>query len=65
MANEYQKINTLFMRDANNIIMPDKMTCPEFDYLKDCRWECTEKNRRHKYSLRCCFLIPICRKRFR
>lgn len=43
MANEYQKINTLFMRDANNIIMPDKMTCPEFDYLKDCRWECTEK----------------------
>lgn len=43
MANEYQKINTLFLRDENNIIMPDKFTCLEFDYLKDCLWECTEK----------------------
>lgn len=43
MANDYQKINTLFMRDVNNIIMPDSMSCPEFEYLKDCLWECTEK----------------------
>lgn len=43
MANEYQKINTLFLRDENNIIIPDKFTCPEFSYLKDCLWECTEK----------------------
>lgn len=43
MANEYQKINTLFLRDESNIIIPDKFTCPEFDFLKDCLWECTEK----------------------
>lgn len=43
MANEYQKINTLFLRDEHNIIMPDCMTCKEFEYLKDCAWECTEK----------------------
>jgi len=43
MANEYQKINTLFLRDESNIIIPDKFTCPEFSYLKDCLWECTEK----------------------
>lgn len=43
MANDYQKINTLFLRDESNIIIPDKFTCPEFHYLKDCLWECTEK----------------------
>lgn len=43
MANEYQKINTLFLRDENNIIMPDNFTCPEFSYLQNCSWECTEK----------------------
>lgn len=43
MANEYQKINTLFLRDESNIIIPDKFTCPEFHFLKDCVWECTEK----------------------
>lgn len=43
MANDYQKINTLFLRDENNIIIPSKFTCSEFDYLKDCLWECTEK----------------------
>ncbi len=43
MANEYQKINTLFLRDKNNIIIPDRFTCPEFEFLKDCLWECTEK----------------------
>lgn len=43
MARDYQKINTLFMRDENNIIMPDTLTCPEFNYLKNVPWECTEK----------------------
>lgn len=43
MARDYQKINTLFLRDVNNIIMPDTVTCPEFDYLKNLPWECTEK----------------------
>ena len=40
---DYQKIDTLFMRDENSIIMPDKFTLPEFEYLKDNKWECTEK----------------------
>lgn len=43
MANDYQKINTLFLRDENNIIIPDRFTCAEFEYLKDNKWECTEK----------------------
>lgn len=43
MANEYQKINTLFLRDENNIIIPTRMTCAEFEYLKDVKWEATEK----------------------
>lgn len=43
MNTEYQKINTLFMRDENNIIIPDMFTCPEFEYLKDLKWEATEK----------------------
>lgn len=40
---EYQKINTLFKRDSKNIIIPSQFTLPEFDYLKDNIWECTEK----------------------
>lgn len=40
---EYQKINTLFKRDAKNIIIPTQYTCNEFEYLKDVPWECTEK----------------------
>ena len=40
---DYQKINTLFMRDENSIIMPNNMTCDEFEYLKSLKWECTEK----------------------
>lgn len=40
---DYQKINTLFMRDEKNIIIPTQMTCQEFEYLKDNLWECTEK----------------------
>ena len=40
---EYQKINSLFKRDANNIIIPSQFTLPEFEYLKDTKFECTEK----------------------
>ena len=40
---EYQKINTLFKRDENNIIIPEEYTMEEFVYLKDCKFECTEK----------------------
>lgn len=40
---EYPKIQTLFKRDNSNIIIPSKFTLPEFEYLKDCKWECTEK----------------------
>ena len=40
---EYPKIQTLFLRDEKSIIIPNKFTYPEFEYLKDCKWECTEK----------------------
>ena len=40
---EYPKINTLFKRDENNIIIPEEYTMEEFVYLKDCKFECTEK----------------------
>ena len=40
---EYQKINTLFKRDENNIIILEEYTMEEFVYLKDCKFECTEK----------------------
>ena len=40
---EYQKIQTLFKRDEKNIIIPSIFTLPEFEYLKDCKWEATEK----------------------
>lgn len=40
---DYQKINTLFMRDEKHIIMPGHFTAPEFEYLKDNLWEATEK----------------------
>lgn len=43
MNTDYQKINTLFKRDENNIIIPTMMTCEEFEYLNNCKWECTEK----------------------
>ena len=32
---EYQKINTLFKRDANNIIIPTEYTLEEFEYLNN------------------------------
>ena len=43
MKSDYQKINTLFMRDENSIIIPTMLTLPEFEYLKELKWECTEK----------------------
>ena len=39
----YQKINTLFKRDSKNIIIPESVSRPEFEELKDIEWECTEK----------------------
>lgn len=49
MAQYYQKINTIFKRDQNpgkyhNCIMPEMgFTQEEFEYLRDCKFECTEK----------------------
>lgn len=40
---KYQKINTCFLRDANNVIMPNHFTSKVFDNLKDLKWEGTEK----------------------
>ena len=42
--NTYQKINTIFMRDARNVIMPyDGFTEPEFEYLRGLKWRGEEK----------------------
>ena len=42
--NTYQKINTIFMRDAKNVIMPyDPFTEPEFEYLRHNKWHASEK----------------------
>jgi len=42
--NTYQKINTIFMRDAKNVIMPyDGFTEPEFEYLRGLKWRGEEK----------------------
>lgn len=43
MIMNYPKINTLFKRDENNIIIPSQFTEHSFEYLKDNKWECTEK----------------------
>ena len=49
MAQYYPKINTIFKRDQNpgkyhNCIMPNEgFTQPEFEFLRDCKFECTEK----------------------
>lgn len=40
---EYQKIQSLFKRDNRHCIIPEQFTYPEFEALKNCRWECTEK----------------------
>ena len=42
--NTYQKINTIFMRDAKNVIMPyESFTEPEFEYLRGLKWRAEEK----------------------
>lgn len=42
--NTYQKINTIFMRDAKNVIMPyEPFTEPEFEYLRGLKWRGEEK----------------------
>ena len=49
MAQYYQKINTIFKRDQNpgkyhNCIMPNEgFTQAEFEFLRGCKFECTEK----------------------
>lgn len=41
---EYSKINTIFNRDTNNIIMLHSgYVRPEVEWLKDCLWEATSK----------------------
>lgn len=42
--NTYQKINTLYKRDDNNIIMQHyEWVSPEFEYLRPLLWDATEK----------------------
>lgn len=40
---EYQKIDTLFLRDEKNIIIPNRFTNSIFEELQHLKWECTEK----------------------
>lgn len=40
---EYPKIQTIFMRDENGIIIPTAFTRPEFEWLKDCKFRAEEK----------------------
>ena len=42
--NTYQKIDTIFMRDENNIIMPySGFVSPELEWLRNCKFDATEK----------------------
>lgn len=42
--NTYQKINTIFFRDENNIIMPyDNLVFPELEWLRNCKWDTSVK----------------------
>ena len=42
--NTYQKINTIFKRDANNVIMPyNEFALPELEWLRDCKFDAEEK----------------------
>ena len=45
MAQYYQKINTLYFRnEKTNVIEPERgYVKPEFELLKNIKWECTEK----------------------
>ena len=40
---EYPKIQTVFMRDDNGLIIPTLFTKPEFEWLKDCKFRAEEK----------------------
>lgn len=40
---EYPKIQTIFMRDDNGLIIPTVFTKPEFEWLKDCKFRAEEK----------------------
>lgn len=40
---EYHKINSIFKRDLKTKKFTDEYSCPEFEYLKNCQWEFTEK----------------------
>lgn len=42
--NTYQKINTIFKRDVNNIIMPyDEFALPELEWMRNCEFDAEEK----------------------
>ena len=42
--NTYQKINTIFKRDANNVIMPyDEFSVPELEWMRNCKFDAEEK----------------------
>lgn len=42
--NTYQKINTIFYRDENNIIMPyDEFVRSELNWLRNCKWDASIK----------------------
>lgn len=37
--NTYQKINAIFKRDENNIIMPDaEFSIPELEWIRNCKF---------------------------
>lgn len=40
---EYPKIQTIFMRDDNGLIIPTEFTKPEFSWLKNCQFRAEEK----------------------
>ena len=43
MSQFYQKINTLWKRDAKNCIVIGDFSLPEFEYLRDVEWLTEEK----------------------
>ena len=56
---KYQKINTLFKRDERGIIIPEEFTLPEFEWLKDCKWEATEKIDGTNMRIEICFYYVL------
>ena len=42
-APEYPKIKTLWVRGEDHKVIPWGWSQPEFEYLRDCQWELTEK----------------------